>query len=231
MPRLNPADLGMHICPICDERIAEIREYDTVMERDGRSETVRGLRHLSCPNCGAESVDDNQSRHNLVCTQIAFGEEPSYVLPEDIRTWRTNIGLTQREAARIFGGGLNAFSKYEIGEIVPSGAMDNLLWLGMRYPGIVCELANRRHLNISFEVAMRCGRITQIIYKTDASATLPLPGMAAPPQHGSAQFALKHWSNVTFSAPVTYEFTYDSNAVAPANDEQYRRQDQQFALG
>ena len=35
--------------------------------------------------------------------------------------------LTQEEAAKVFGGGVNAFSKYERGEVTQSAAMDKLI--------------------------------------------------------------------------------------------------------
>lgn len=55
--------------------------------------------------------------------------------PQDIRRIRKNIlKLTQKDAAKIFGGGKNAFSRYERGEVKPNLAVNNLLKEFDRHP-------------------------------------------------------------------------------------------------
>ena len=54
--------------------------------------------------------------------------------PLVIRAIREACGLSQREAARVFGGGSKAFEKYEAGEVAPSSAMTRLLLLAARRP-------------------------------------------------------------------------------------------------
>jgi len=61
-----------------------------------------------------------------------------------IRAIREACGLSQQEAARVFGGGPKAFEKYESGEVAPSSAMTNLLVLAARRPELFCkEMAAR----------------------------------------------------------------------------------------
>lgn len=47
--------------------------------------------------------------------------------PDQIRTIREGLGLSQREAGSILGGGPNAFAKYESGTLAPAAALANLL--------------------------------------------------------------------------------------------------------
>lgn len=54
--------------------------------------------------------------------------------PLVIRAIREVCGLSQQEAARIFGGGPKAFEKYESGEVAPSSAMTRLLLLAAKRP-------------------------------------------------------------------------------------------------
>ena len=56
--------------------------------------------------------------------------------PLVIRAIREACGLSQQEAARVFGGGPKAFEKYESGEVTPSSAMTRLLLLAARQPGL-----------------------------------------------------------------------------------------------
>ena len=59
---------------------------------------------------------------------------------QEVKRIRTKIGLTQREAGAIFGGGPNAFQKYEQGTVTVSKPMSNLLRLLEKHPEDVEEL-------------------------------------------------------------------------------------------
>ena len=54
--------------------------------------------------------------------------------PLVIRAIREACGLSQKEAARVFGGGPKAFEKYESGETAPSSPMTRLLLLAAKRP-------------------------------------------------------------------------------------------------
>jgi len=53
---------------------------------------------------------------------------------------RKKLKLTQREAARLTGGGHNAFSRYERGEAKPLPAVINLFRLLDRHPELLKEI-------------------------------------------------------------------------------------------
>jgi HTH-type transcriptional regulator/antitoxin MqsA len=54
--------------------------------------------------------------------------------PLVIRAIREACGLSQQDAARVFGGGSKAFEKYESGEVTPSSSMTRLLLLAAKRP-------------------------------------------------------------------------------------------------
>ncbi len=54
--------------------------------------------------------------------------------PLVVRAIRERCGLSQREAAQVFGGGAKAFEKYESGEVAPSSSMTRLLLLAAKRP-------------------------------------------------------------------------------------------------
>ena len=56
---------------------------------------------------------------------------------DEIRAIRTQFDLSQQEAAELFGGGVNAFSKYERGDVLQSVAMDRLLRATAFYPFLI----------------------------------------------------------------------------------------------
>ena len=67
-------------------------------------------------------------------------EVENLLKPQDVKRIRTKIGLTQREAGTILGGGPNAFQKYEQDTVTVSKPMSNLLRVLERHPEEVEEL-------------------------------------------------------------------------------------------
>lgn len=53
---------------------------------------------------------------------------------DEIRRIRKGLGLTQREAGEVIGGGPNAFQKYESGDVLPARAVSNFLRVLERHP-------------------------------------------------------------------------------------------------
>lgn len=64
----------------------------------------------------------------------------STVAPAFIVHIRKKLALDQREAAGIFGGGVNAFSRYETGKTCPPLALVKLLKVLDRHPELLDEV-------------------------------------------------------------------------------------------
>lgn len=64
----------------------------------------------------------------------------SIVDPRFITNVRKKLALDQREAAEIFGGGVNAFSRYENGKTRPPLALVKLLKVLDRHPELLNEI-------------------------------------------------------------------------------------------
>ena len=60
--------------------------------------------------------------------------------PAFIAGVRKKLALDQREAAEIFGGGVNAFSRYENGKTKPPLALVKLLKVLDRHPDLLNEI-------------------------------------------------------------------------------------------
>jgi HTH-type transcriptional regulator / antitoxin MqsA len=67
-------------------------------------------------------------------------EVENLLKPQDVKRIRKKIGLTQREAGTLLGGGPNAFQKYEQDTVSVSKPMSNLLRVLERHPEEVEEL-------------------------------------------------------------------------------------------
>lgn len=66
------------------------------------------------------------------------------LIPDRIKQIRENLKLTQQNAAKIFGGGVNAFSRYERGETPISKPLSQLLQLLGNHPNLLTELLKPR---------------------------------------------------------------------------------------
>jgi len=82
-----------------------------------------------CPRCD-EVFFSSEDLQKTFRRRIDFKRRVDYLLtPDEIRSIRIGLGLTQDQAAEIFGGGVNAFSKYERGEAEQGRPLDLLLRL------------------------------------------------------------------------------------------------------
>ena len=64
------------------------------------------------------------------------------LLPEEIRSVRKQLQLSQEEAGERIGGGPRAFQKYESGDVLPSRAISNLLTILAKEPAMLQLLPN-----------------------------------------------------------------------------------------
>ena len=94
-----------------------------------------------CPACG-ESIADLAVSDRVMREMQAFNKQVNAAIvdPSFIVGVRKKLHLGQREAAELFGGGVNAFSRYENGKTKPPLALVKLLKLLDRHPELLDEL-------------------------------------------------------------------------------------------
>ena len=107
----------------------------------GETTTIPAVRGDYCPACG-ESVLSAAESSRVSAAMMDFNRQvnASIVDPAFIARVRKKLALDQRQAAAIFGGGTNAFSRYENGKTKPPLALVKLLMVLDRHPGLLKEL-------------------------------------------------------------------------------------------
>ena len=109
----------------------------------GVTARVEGLSGRRCDACGAVEFDDESARRYAAAGDaLVIGQRERQ--SHELRRIRRKLGLTQAAAARLTGGGHNAFSRYERGEAAPLPAVANLFRLLDRHPELLDELAEVR---------------------------------------------------------------------------------------
>jgi HTH-type transcriptional regulator/antitoxin MqsA len=128
-------------CPVCGaaDLIHDTRDLPHTYK--GETTTIVGVTGDFCHAC-AESILDVAESDRVMREMRAFSKQVNAALvdPHYIANVRKKLVLDQREAAEIFGGGVNAFSRYETGKTKPPLALVKLLKLLDRHPDLLTEV-------------------------------------------------------------------------------------------
>jgi HTH-type transcriptional regulator / antitoxin MqsA len=128
-------------CPACGAAELVHDTRDVPYTYKGESTIIPDVTGDFCPACGEVVMDMSEgTRHSA--TMLAFNKQvnASIVDPGFIATVRKKLALDQREAAEIFGGGVNAFSRYETGKTKPPLALVKLFKVLDRHPDLLAEI-------------------------------------------------------------------------------------------
>lgn len=123
-------------CPLC--AMGTLRDGSQEKSLDYRghhyTSTTKGA---FCDTChdGFPCYDEQEE-----AAWKAFRDQVDASEAADLARIRKKLRLTQQEAARITGGGHNAFSRYERGEAKPVQAVINLFKLLDHHPDLLHEL-------------------------------------------------------------------------------------------
>lgn len=128
-------------CPVCGaaELIHDTRDQPYTYK--GETTVIAAVTGDFCPAC-AESILDETESDRVMREMRDFSRQVNAAIvdPGFITHVRKKLDLDQREAAEIFGGGVNAFSRYENGKTRPPLALVKLFKLLDRHPDLLNEV-------------------------------------------------------------------------------------------
>ena len=106
--------------------------------------TIKGGRIMD-PSTGRNEISDLYIDNGRISDKPSpsaqtYDATGMIVAPGFIATVRKKLALDQREAAEIFGGGINAFSRYENGKTKPPLSLVKLLKVLDRHPDLLNEV-------------------------------------------------------------------------------------------
>lgn len=132
----------MH-CPECGSKNT-IKDYrDIPFTYKGQSTVVKAVGADWCLDCGEGVIFKEESlRIDSILTEFNKQVNASIIDPEYVVAMRKKLNLSQSEAGEIFGGGVNAFSRYETGKALPHVSTIKLLKLLDKYPELLGEIRN-----------------------------------------------------------------------------------------
>ncbi len=128
-------------CPVCGaaELIPDTRDVPYTYK--GESTIIPDVTGEFCSACSEIVLDSEEvDRYGTAVRTFNKQVNAAIVDPAFISNVRKKLALDQREAAEIFGGGINAFSRYENGKTKPPLALVKLLKMLDRHPELLNEI-------------------------------------------------------------------------------------------
>lgn len=128
-------------CPACGGAELAPDTRDLSYTYKGETTTIVAVRGDFCPIC-AEAVLERDDTDRYMFEIGAWQKQvnSTQVDPAVIARVRTKLNIGQREAGLIFGGGVNAFNRYEAGTSKPPVSLVKLLGLLDRHPDLLQEV-------------------------------------------------------------------------------------------
>ena len=128
-------------CPACGAAKLVRENRDKHYTYKGETTVIAAVAGDYCPACGEAVLDATESARESGL-MLAFNKQvnAATVDPQFIVNVRKKLRIDQRQAAEIFGGGANAFSRYENGKTKPPLALVKLLKVLDRHPDLLDEV-------------------------------------------------------------------------------------------
>lgn len=128
-------------CPVCGAADLVHDTRDVNYTYKGEATVIPAVTGDFCPACAEVILDMAESeRYSALIKEFNKQVNASIVDPGFITAVRKKLELDQREAAEIFGGGVNAFSRYENGKTRPPLSLIKLFKVLDRHPELLQEV-------------------------------------------------------------------------------------------
>lgn len=123
-------------CPVCAEGVLHEGSKTVTQEYKGHTYHTQ-VRGAFCDKC-----DEGVLIHDAAeeAAWQAFRNHVDHEAARELEAIRKRLKLTQAQAAKLAGGGKNAFSRYERGQAKPVAAVINLFKLLDKHPNLIKEL-------------------------------------------------------------------------------------------
>ena len=128
-------------CPCCGGAELAHDTRDVRYTYKGEATTIPDVTGDFCPVCGEVVLDRvNGDRYGDLAAAWHRQVNATHVDPAFIARVRLKLNIGQREAGLIFGGGVNAFNRYEAGKSKPPVSLVKLLTLLDHHPDLLQEV-------------------------------------------------------------------------------------------
>jgi HTH-type transcriptional regulator/antitoxin MqsA len=129
-------------CPFCGEESYQHQIKKMTLHYKAHSITVNQPGYW-CNKCSEGVIGGADRKATQKELQAFRASVDGLLIPDEIKCIREKLSLTQQKASEFFGGGINAFSRYERGETPIPRPLSQLLELLNRHPNLLNELKQK----------------------------------------------------------------------------------------
>lgn len=126
-------------CPFCGTEAYHHQTKPLTLRYKSHSITVKQPGYW-CDQCGEGVIGGDDRKATQKALQTFRAKIDRLLAPDEIKHIREKLHITQQNASKIFGGGVNAFSRYERGETPIPRPLSQLLKLLNKHPNLLNEL-------------------------------------------------------------------------------------------
>lgn len=131
-------------CMLCGEDTSEHKIKEVPFTYKGETIMIEQPGKW-CDSCGEGVLNSEDRKATIKEMQTHKARVDGLLTPDEIHKIRTKLNLSQKKAGELFGGGINAFSRYERGEHPIPKAASGLLTILDNHPKQLKELQMPRH--------------------------------------------------------------------------------------
>ncbi len=205
-------------CPACRQGELQEATWSREFHPHGERLSVELLTSV-CSECGAQATTGPQHDENILRLRARKTQYDGLLLGEEILSLRRRYGITQQTAAKIFGKGKIAFSRYENETSYPDASTTLLLEMALEKPDVIRRLADKAGVELPLWEA-RCEderrakvHVVADVRKVEAAANRwTKPAEAAAEHAHIASGVLLRWAR---------DGLLRSTQTLTANDDQY----------
>lgn len=148
------------LCPICGE--GHVTSHMEMIESEYKGQKKMLPSHYQlCDACHSDFAGAREGKLNKRAIMAFRKSVDGLLTGVEILALRKQYRLTQDQAAKLFGGGPVAFSKYENDDVAHSEAMDSLLRLIRRSPDAFWQLVDEKGMGAEFSKERQVVSMTQ----------------------------------------------------------------------
>jgi HTH-type transcriptional regulator/antitoxin MqsA len=126
-------------CPFCDNGIMHEESRDQQYTYQGHTLLIQQL-GIYCNSCDESILEAEHLKATRIDLQTFRARVGGLLGPLEIKKIRKRIGLNQQQAGALFGGGKNAFSRYELGEVSFPKPVSILFSILNKHPKLIDEV-------------------------------------------------------------------------------------------
>lgn len=136
---LNMKKPEVNFCPFCGKKSYYHQTKKMQLHYKSHGITVNQPGYW-CDQCGEGVIGGEDRKATQKELQAWRAKIDNLLSPDNIKHIREKLHLSQQRAAKIFGGGVNAFSRYERGETPIPRPLSLLFQLLNSHPNLLSEV-------------------------------------------------------------------------------------------